>query len=139
MQILGWARHSRMLLVRTEQWQYGSDADDVEQVLAIDADTGMLYEPNLSSLLQDRKDAQCMFRVVDAGFTATRNVEILVRAKVSTEINPDQELEEIPASKRCADAVETWSFNFATGETRKVNDVESFQLFRKFVPHRRQN
>ena len=27
-EILGWARNSRMLLVQTEQWQYGSDAPD---------------------------------------------------------------------------------------------------------------
>jgi hypothetical protein len=49
MEILGWARNSRMLLAKTELWQYGSDAPDAQQVLAVDAATGDVYEPELES------------------------------------------------------------------------------------------
>ena len=64
MEILGWAKKSRMLLLMTEQWQYGSDASDRQQVLAIDAGSGMVYEPNLEAMLEERKGCkQCWFRV----------------------------------------------------------------------------
>jgi len=70
------AKNSSMLLVKTEEWQWGSDAPDGQQVLAIDAGSGMIYEPDLESMLQARKDKQCSFRVADAGFSADRNVDI---------------------------------------------------------------
>jgi hypothetical protein len=66
MEILGWATNSSMLLVRTAEWQYGSDAAPGEQVLAIDAGTGMVYQPELKAMLDERKDKQCWFRVLDA-------------------------------------------------------------------------
>ena len=45
MEILGWARNSRMILVRTEEWQFASDALDTPRVLAINAETGMDTRP----------------------------------------------------------------------------------------------
>ena len=63
MEILGWGRHSRMVLAKSEQWQHGSDAPDFQQVLAIDAATGMVYAPNLETIPKDRKDKECGFRV----------------------------------------------------------------------------
>ena len=33
MKVLGWAPGSRMVLVQSEQWQYGSDAPDSQQIL----------------------------------------------------------------------------------------------------------
>jgi hypothetical protein len=135
MQILGWARHSRMLLVKTEEWQYGSDAADVQQVLAIDGGTGMVYDPRLDAMLDDRKQEQCSFRVTDAGFSAGQNVEILVRAKFSTAIEEGETLDDVPPSKRCSADEETWSFNFATGEIHKITNVGSLQIYNKRVPN----
>ena len=131
MEILGWAKKSRMLLLMTEQWQYGSDASDRQQVLAIDAGSGMVYEPNLEAMLEERKGKQCWFRVTDAGFSTDKNVNILVRAHFSTFLDPDETEEDIPPSKRCDDVEETWSFDFATGEIKRVGNTESLQIFKK--------
>lgn len=62
------------MLVRTEQWQIGSDAGDTEQVLAIDAANGMVYEPELHAMLEDGKPQECAFRLVEAGFSRNPNV-----------------------------------------------------------------
>jgi len=61
MEILGWAEDSGMLLVRTAQWQYGSDAQPQENVLAIDAGTGMVYEADLGAMMPKRKDSNAGF------------------------------------------------------------------------------
>lgn len=135
MEILGWARNSRMLLVLTEQWQVGSDAPDGQQVLAIDAGTGMVYEPNLTEMLEAHKGKQCSFRVTDAGFGSDENVNILVRARFSTWFDEDETLEDVPPVKRCGDFEQTWSFNFATGEIKTVANTEPWQIFKKFVPN----
>lgn len=139
MEILGWAKKSTMLLVKTEEWQQGSDASDRQQVLAIDAGTGMVYEPELEAMLQARKDKQCSFRVTDAGFSAGSSVNILVRAQFSTAIDLDETEENVPAAKRCGNAEETWSFNFGTGEIRQVANTQPLQLFKKSLPNRRDN
>lgn len=136
-EILGWARNSRMLLVLTEQWQVGSDAPDTEQVLAIDAGTGMVYEPNLAEMLQAREDKQCSFRVTNAGFSSDGNVNILVRAKFSTWFEADETLQDVPPAKRCGNFEETWSFNFATGEIKTVANSEPLSIFKKFLPNSR--
>jgi hypothetical protein len=137
MEILGWARHSILLLVRTEQWQYGSDAPFTQQVLAIDAGTGMVYEPALEAMLGERKDKQCWFRVTDAGHSAGRNVEILVRAQFFTAYDEGDTREDVPPAKRCENTEETWSFSFATGEIKQVPNTEPLHLFKKFLPNRR--
>lgn len=129
MEILGWAKGSRTLLVRTEEWQHGSDAADAQQVLAIDAETGMVYEPALDAMLQPRKGKQCSFRVDNAGFSADKNINILVRAHFYTVMDVDQTEADIPAAKRCEHAEETWSFNVATGEIGRVANASPFQLF----------
>ena len=130
MEILGWAKKSSMILVKTEEWQHGSDAPDRQQVLAIDAGTGMVYEPELEAMLQARKDKQCSFRVTDAGFGAGSSVNILVRAKFFTAIDVDETEENVPAAKRCGNAEQTWSFNFGTGEIRQVANTQPLQLFK---------
>jgi hypothetical protein len=137
MEILGWARNSRMLLVQTEQWQYGSDAPDWQQVLAVDAATGMVYEPKLEALLEDHSDNKCAFRVTDAGFSSDRNVVILVRVKFVTFYEVDETEADVPAAKRCRRAEETWSFNYATGEIKEVGNAEQLHLFKNFVPNGR--
>ncbi len=139
MEILGWAKGSRMLLVMTEEWQEGSDAGDWQRVLAIDAGTGMVYEPELEAMLEARKDKQCGFRVTGAGFSADRNVNILVRARFYTATEIDETEEDVPAEKRCGHAEETWSFNFATGEIRQAASTEPLLLFKKSLPNRRDN
>lgn len=136
MQILGWARKSRMLLAQTEAWPIGSDAADTQQVLAIDAATGIVYEPNLGAMLDDRKDKQCMFRVTDAGFGAGRNVVIMVRAQIFTFYEPPDEEVDVPPAKRCEKSEETWSFNFANGEIKRIANSEPLHIFKKFVPSR---
>jgi hypothetical protein len=137
MEILGWARNSSMLLVRTDQWQYGSDAPDLQRVLAVDAATGVVYEPELEALLEDRNDKQCAFRVTDAGFRSDRNVVILIRAKFFTPVEVDETEADVPAAKRCGRTEETWSFNYATGETKQVGNTEPLHLFKKFLPNGR--
>ncbi len=136
MEILGWARNSRMLLAKTELWQYGSDAPDQQQVLALDAATGEVYEPELEAMLQGRKDKQCTFRVTDAGFSSDKNVVILVRAKFFTALEVDETESDVPAAKRCGNTEETWSFNYATGEVKQVVNAEPLHLFKRFLPNR---
>ena len=137
MEILGWANNSRMVLVRTEKYQSAGDAVDTQQVLAIDAATGEVYEPELEAMVQlpEHKDKQCLFRLTDAGFSADRNVNILVRAQFSTALDVDETEEDVPPAKRCGKAEETWSFNFATGEIKQVTNVEALLLFKKFLPN----
>jgi hypothetical protein len=139
MEILGWARNSRMLLVKTEEWQNGSDTPDRQQVLAIDAGTGMVYEPELDAMLEAHKDKQCAFRVTDAGFSADRNVNILVRARFHTPTEVDETEEDVPPAKRCGNDEETWSFDFANGEIKQVANTEPLLLFKKSLPNRRGN
>lgn len=139
MEILGWAKASRTILVKTDEWQYGSDAPDRQEVLAIDVETGLVYEPELQAMLQARKDKQCLFRVADAGFSAEENIDILVRAKFSTAIEADQTEQDIPPAKRCQSAEETWSFNFATGEIRRVTNTQPLELFKGFLPNQGNN
>jgi hypothetical protein len=135
MKVLGWAPGSRMVLVQTEQWQYGSDAPDSQQILAIDTETGEVYEPRLESLLQNRDGKQCAFRITDAGFSSDKNVVILVRANIFTALEPDESEADLPVAKRCTNREETWSFNYATGETKLSGSGEPLHLFRKFLPN----
>ena len=137
MEILGWARNSRMLLVQTDQWQYGSDAPDLQQVLAVDAATGVVYEPELEALLENRSDKKCAFRVTDAGFSSDRNVVILIRAKFFTPVEVDEADADVPAGKRCNRTEETWSFNYATGETKEAGNTEPLHLVKKFLSNGR--
>lgn len=139
MEILGWAKKSRMLLVQTEAWQVGSDAADTQQVLAIDAATGMVYDLNLGAMLDDRKDKQCMFRVTDAGFGAGGSVVILVRAQISTFYEPGEAEADVPPAKRCEKSEETWSFNFANGEIKRLANSEPLRIFKKLVSSRDQH
>jgi hypothetical protein len=137
MEIMGWARNSRLLLVQTELWQFGSDAPDWQQVLAIDVATGIVYEPNLEALLEDPNDKKCAFRVTDAGFSSDRNVVILIRVKFFTFFDVDETEVDVPAAKRCRRAEETWSFNYANGEIKKLENTEQLHLFKTFVPNGR--
>ncbi len=137
MQILGWAKNSSMLLVMTEEWQWGSDAGDNQQVLAIDARTGLVHEPQLGAMLDARRDKQCSFRITGAGFSGDRTVVLLVRAQFFTALDVDETLQDVPPAKRCGNAEETWSFNFNTGEIEQVANTQPLQLFGKFVPNPR--
>jgi hypothetical protein len=133
MEILGWRRRSSIVLVQTEAWQMGSDALDAQQVLAIDAGNGMVYEPNLAEMMDDRKDKQCMFRIKDAGFRTGEGIAILVRAQISTFYEPGDEEADVAPAKRCQETEETWSFDFDTGEVKRVPNSEPLQAFKKFV------
>lgn len=134
MEILGWAKNSRVLLVKTEAWQWGSDADDVQGIAAIDAETGMVHEPRLNAMIEERNGKQCAYRVTDAGFSDDKNVDILVRAKFHTAYDVDQTEEDVPPAKRCGNSEETWSFNFGTGEIKQVSDTEALQIVKKSLP-----
>ena len=76
MQILGWAHNSQMLLAKTQRWQSGTDGGAREQILAIDAGTGLVYDPDLDRLRENHKNQQCGYRITDAGFTSNPNVQI---------------------------------------------------------------
>lgn len=133
MEILGWARNSRMLLVKTELWQWGSDAHGKQQLLAVDASTGEVYEPELEAMLQGHKGKQCEFRISDAGFSPDKNVIILVRAKFFSAVDVGDTEADTPVAQRCGTAEETWSFNYATGEIKRVGNAEPLVLFKKFT------
>lgn len=126
-----------MFLAQTAQWQEGSDAPEERRVLAFDAETGELYEPDLKAMLLGREGKQCAFRVTEAGFGTDKNIVILVRAKFFTALEIDETESEVPTAKRCADTEETWSFNCATGEIKRTGNAEPFQLFKKFLPNTR--
>jgi len=134
MEILGWAKNSRVLLVKTEAWQWASDADDVQGIAAIDAETGMVYEPRLDAMLEERNGKQCAYRVTDAGFGDDKDVDILVRAKFHTAYDVDQAEEDVPPAKRCGNFEETWSFNFDRGQTKQVANTEPLQIVKKSLP-----
>src|SRR5262249_22316263 len=93
--ILGWAEGSSMLLILTEKWQFASDAGDSQGVMAIDAQSGMLYDCDLGSVFTELKDEQCNVRVTDAGFDPNYRLNILVRAEVATEPDVDETLEDV--------------------------------------------
>lgn len=101
--------------------------------LAIDAETGMVYKPELEAILQERRDKQCAFRVTDTGFSADKNLKILVRVKLFTWIDEGDTEAAVPPAKRCQNAEETWSFDFATTEIKQVGNEYPLQLFTKFV------
>jgi hypothetical protein len=133
MEVLGWAPHSGMLLVRTEQWQWGSDAVDIQQVLAIEASTGVVYEADLEAMLETRKDKQCLMRVTDAGFNGDNDFDILIRAKFSTYHEGEETEADVPAAKRCENAEETW--RFMPGGNKQVANTEPLHLFKDFLPN----
>jgi hypothetical protein len=135
MEMLGWANHSSMLLVRTEEWQVGSDAPDSQHVLAIDAKTGMIYQPDLEAITEGPARKQCSLRVTDAGFTAGGDVVILVRAQLSTPLDVDEREQDVPPARRCANTQQTWSFNYGTGEVKQVANTERLQIFKRFLPN----
>ena len=112
-------------------------APDRQQVLAVDAATDLVYEPELEAMIQDRKEKQCTYRVTDAGFSSDRNVIILVRAKFSTALELDETEADVPAAKRCGNTEATWSFNYATGEIKQGANTEALHLFKKFQPNGR--
>jgi hypothetical protein len=109
----------------------------LQQVLAVDAATGVVYEPELEALLENRSDKKCAFRVTDAGFSSDRNVVILIRAKFFTPVDVDEAEADVPAAKRCKRTEETWSFNYATGETKEAGNTEPLHLFKKFLSNGR--
>jgi hypothetical protein len=94
-----------------------------------------VYEPQLEALLEDRKDKRCTFRVTDAGFSADRNLIVLVRASIYTAFEVEETEADIPAAERCADSEETWSFNYADGEIKQVSNAEPLHVFRNFLPN----
>ena len=123
-----------MLLAKTELWQYGSDAPDNQQVLALDAATGEVYEAELEAMLQDRKDKQCGFRVTDAGFSSDKNMVILVRAKFFTTFEVDETESDVPAAKRCGDSEETGASITLLGRWSRWGTRSHYTYSRSFCP-----
>ena len=126
-----------MLMAKAELWQNASDAPGGQKVLAIDASTGVVYEPDLEAMLDGHKEKQCTFRVTDAGFGVDANITILIRARFSTALDVDESDADVLPSKRCGNTEETWSFNFATGEIKQVKNTDALRLFRKFLSNGR--
>jgi hypothetical protein len=124
-----------MFLVRTKEWQVGSDAPDKQRVLAIDATTGMIYEPELEAIVHGPTQKECSFQVTDAGFAPDRNVVILVRVQLSSALDVDEREEDVPRARRCANTRQTWSFNYGTGEVKQVANSERIRLANKLLPN----
>jgi hypothetical protein len=119
MKILGWAPGSRMILVQTERSAIGADAGPTEAIMAMDAKTGEVYQPDLSAVLQDRQP-RCAFHVIGGGFDSGPNVVLLVLVKLFSFSEVDET--DIPAQERCTGGEETWSSNYATGEVKRVDN-----------------
>ncbi len=124
MEILSWQKSGSVLLVRTDQWQEGSDALDDPGVLAIDARTGLVYKPGLSAMMEHRKRDRCYMRILDAALAPGKSVNITVRAQFKTYIDVDETKKDVPPAPNCNDTEETWSFDFKTGRIRKVSRTE---------------
>jgi len=132
MEILGFANHSSLMLVRTEEWQWASDALPRQKVLAISAGTGKVYEPDLNAMLQRDDKEICGLRVLDAGFSADESSNILIRAgffSLESLYGPAEE--ELPPAKRCLRKEETWSLNLVNGDAKQVANAQPLQLFKR--------
>lgn len=131
MQILGWMPGSSVVLVKVEQWQWGSDASDIQRLLAIDASKGLVYEPKLSDILEAHAGKQCGLRLEDAGFAMGTSLEILVRVKLATAYEVDGSPDDVPPAKRCGDLEETWNFNYSSAyEVTRVANGQHLLVFR---------
>ena len=73
-------------------------------------------------------------RVLDAGFSADENSNILIRAgffSLQSLFGPAEE--ESPPAKRCGRKEETWSLNLVNGDVKQVANTQPLQLFKKFL------
>ena len=131
MQILGWMPGHSVVLVKTDRWQWGSDAEDIQQVLAIEASTGRVYEPRLDDILEAHSGKQCRFRVAQAGFANRTSLDILVRVKLATAHDVDETDEDVAPERRCGDLEETWDFDYSSAyEVKQVSNQLPLLLFR---------
>ncbi len=131
MQILGWMPGPSVVLVKTERWQWGSDAGDIQQVLAIEAATGRVYEPRLDDILEAHRGKRCRFHVEDAGFASRTSLQILLRVKLATAYDVDETEDDVPADQRCGDLEETWNFDYSSAyEVKQVSNRQPLLLFR---------
>ena len=131
MQILGWMPGAEVVLVKTERWQWGSDAGDTQEVLAIEAATGRVYEPRLDDVLGAHVGKRCWVRVVDAGFAKPASLEILVRVRLATALEAGEAESDVPVEKRCGDLEETWEFDYSSAyEVKQVSNEQPLVLFR---------
>lgn len=131
MRILGWMPGAPIVLVMTERWQWGSDADATQQVLAIEAPTGRVYEPGLAAISQAHSGKRCRLRVEDAGFGSGMKPGILIRVRLSTDYDPDETENDVPPEKRCGDLKETWAFDYSSAyEVRKVSNQQPLLIYR---------
>ena len=109
----------------------GVDAGDIQHVLAIEASTGRVYEPNLDDILVAHSGKQCWFRVEDVGFANRTSLEILVRFKLATATEVDETVDDVPPVKRCGDLQETWGFDYSSAyEVKQVSNQQQLLLFR---------
>jgi len=134
MEILGFANNSSLMLVWVEEWQWASDALGRQQVFAISARTGTVYEPDLNEMLQGGDKERCGFRVLDAGFSADGSSNIVIRARffsLNSLFGPEEK--DLPPAQRCARTEETWKFDYVTGNVRQVANTEPLQLFKKLL------
>ncbi|HWF07432.1 MAG TPA: hypothetical protein VG297_03155 [Bryobacteraceae bacterium] len=130
MQILGWMPGHSVVLVKTERWQWGSDAGDIQQVLAIEASTGLVYKPRLDDILEAHSGKRCWFTLRDAGFANPASLEILVRVSLATAYDVDETEDDVPAEKRCGNLEETWDFDYSSAyEVKQVSNQQSLLLY----------
>jgi hypothetical protein len=54
--------------------------------------------------------------------------------KFYTALEVDETETDIPVTS-AVETVRTWSFNYATGEIKRVGDAEPLRLFKKFLPN----
>ncbi len=130
MQILGWMPGASILLAKVVQYQWGSDAEIVQRLLAIEAPTGRVYEPNLADILKAHPRRQCTFNLEGAGFANRTSFEVLVRVRLSTYYDADETLDDVPPQKRCEDVEETWNFDYSSAyEVKRASNQQPLLLF----------
>lgn len=117
--------------MKTERWQWGSDAGDTQQVLAIEAATGRVYEPRLDDILEAHAGRRCWMHVEDAGFANPASIEILVRVRLATALEANEAEDDVPPEKRCGSPEETWKFDYSSAyEVKQVSNEQPLVLFR---------
>ncbi len=115
----GFAKISTCL--QTERSAVATDAGPDEAIVGMDAKTGEVYQPDLSAVLQNRKP-RCAFHISGGGFDANPNVILLVRVKLFSFYEVDETEADVPEGDRCTAGEETWSFNYANGEIKRVDN-----------------
>ena len=75
-------------------------------------------------MLESRKTDRCYLRIDDAALAPGKSVIILVRAQFQTYFDGDETEKNVIPQPNCNKTNEIWSFNFNTGQIRRLSDTD---------------